>query len=809
MILNYLKTAYRGNLRKKAITIINVAGLLLGTITFLFIMQFLYYELSFDKFHKNSSNIYRIYSEASVGDIHSKICISVAGLGPQIKTEFPEVEDFTRIYKSALNSYIVFDEKTFIENSIYWVDTSFFKIFSFPVITNNYLQVLREPNTALISESTALKYFGKKDPINQKIKVLNAEAGEAYYTIEGIYKDIPKNSHISCPMVLSYQTMINKHKDWFGNGWERFNFQTYLKLKNGADPKQTEKKITALDKKYRSAIISNLGTTYRRDYFLQPVTKIHLFSNGIDQQLQEVGNYRNIIFLGIISTFILIITWLNYLNLSIVKGMERAKEIGIRKILGEEKGKLIQQSLLGTIALNLIILVIAILLVMILQPLFNSFAGRPLSFNIINEWWIWISLFAMFILGAALSGIYPSIIISSFNPISVVKGKFSKSVQNVTFKKVLIVIQFAIALFFISGTLVVFKQLNFMQSKNIGMDINNCIVLNGPANINNEEFLLKYETFKKELSNYPNISGVSGSNIIPGQEVRNGRILKPNNLNKEGSVVKRISVDYNYLSNMKATFLAGRNFSSLYPTDDSAIVINRKAANILNIYPLEKIINTTVLYDNKRKKVIGIIENYHQTSPKDEHMEILFVLNKRVKEYFTIKLKTTSDIEGSLAFIRKKWDTFFKGNAFSYFMLSDYYQTQYKDEFKFKEIFRIFSILSLFITCLGLLGLVSYSLLERTKEIGIRKTLGASFYNIYILLSKEYVMLVLLSIAITTPFVYYYMNRWLNNFAFRINLNIQIIIEAFLITLVVTILVSSYYIIKTALTNPTKSLANE
>ena len=808
MLINYLKTAYRNSIQKKTISIINLSGLLLGTITFLFIIQFLYYELSYDRFHKDHKDIYRIYSEASIGDLHSAICISVAGMGPTIKSQLPEVDDFTRIYKSAQKSYIIFDENRFIENDIYWVDTSFFKIFSFHVFNDENISVLKDPNTALISESAALKYFGEKNPINQTIRVFNSEVGEAYYTIGGIFKDIPENSHINCQIALSYKTMSNRYRDWFDTGWEWFTFQTYLKLKKGTNPHQVEEKITQMDKKYRSAIISSLGTTYRRDYFLQPITRIHLFSKGIDYQLKEGGNFKSVLFLGIISIFILIITWLNYLNLSTVRGMERAKEIGMRKILGEFRSKLIRNSLFGTVLLNLLVGVAAILFVMIFQSLFNSFAERPLSFKLINEWWVWLSIIGLFVLGAILSGLYPSIILSSFKPISVLKGKFSKSTQNIMFKRILIIIQFAIAIFFISGTIIVYKQLTFLQNKDVGMDINKCLVINGPA-IVNEAYTSKFETFKKELLKNSNVLDVSSTNYIPGNEVRSGTILKPNNLNVEGSVAKEIIVDYNYLDELGFKLLAGRNFSNSFSSDDSAIIVNKKAAEILNVFPLEKLINSIVVYNNRKRKLIGIIDNYHQTSPKDDYVATVFSLNKNVRDYFVVKLKSMDNLKETTVFVQNIWNKFFKENPFSYYLLNDYYQAQYKNEFKFGEIFRIFSIISLFITCLGILGLVSYNMIERTKEIGIRKTLGASFSNIYILLSKEYIILVLLSIVITTPFIFYYMPLWLNNFAFRIKLNVLIIVEAVLITLFITLIVSSYYIIKTALTNPTKSLANE
>lgn len=694
---------------------------------------------------------------------------------------------------------------TFYEEKVFYAESSFLKMFSFPLVEGFPESALEDPNTAVISESAARKYFRNEDPI-EKMIILTNQYGTHLCKITGVLKDVPDNSHIKFDFLLSYETLIQKRNQaayyW---GWNMF--YTYVLLSPNASPQSLESKFPAFVERHKLS-----GDDYRREFILQPLRDIHL-SSSLRWQPEGTGNSRTVYFLTIIAVFIMLIAWVNYINLSTARSMTRAKEVGIRKVVGSRRLQLIKQFIYESVFVNILAVISGLALVLVFLPSFSRLAGLPLSLSQGAHAWFWLA--SAILAGAVLSAIYPAVVLSSFVPVTALRGFHSHSSKGMNLRKGLVIFQFAVSTILIVGTLTVYKQLSFMRSQDLGANIEQIMALRIPG-------ALAYSTdrvnrFKKALLDYPSIKAVSASSTIPGEEYSNAASgIRP--LKSDPDDGKRcffITVDYEYFDFYGIELFAGRKFSKEFSTDMDAAILNEEAVKILGYESPEKSLNEKILLGGLGEQIvetIGVIKNYHHKSLKDSMQPIIFTLtegdpNGR-SSYFSVKLDTRN-VSPTLSLVRNKWDEVFPGKPLDYFFIKESFNNQYRSDRQFGSIFGLFAAFSVFISCLGLFGLATFMVEQRTKEIGIRRILGASASGIVFLLSKEFTKWVIAANLIAWPVAYYAMDRWLQNFAYRTSMGVGIFILSGLLALIIAVITVSYQSIKIAIANPVDSLRYE
>ncbi len=815
MLSNYLKTAIRVLIKNKAFSLINILGLAIGIAAFLIILNYVAYETSYDTFHENADFIYRIRNDRIYEDIHDKSAGCPPAVGPTLKGEFPEVLESARLYGTSymnnLVSYVPGGDPVrtasttpqgvvaFNEHKLFYAEDSFLKMFSFPMMKGTE-SALDEVDTAVLSVSSARKYFGDEEPIGKIIAVTN-NYGKQLYRITGVFEDIPDNSHVKFDFLLSYDSLIRLNSDaeyyW---GWNAFN--TYVLLAPDADPQSLERKLPQIVEKYK-----NYSEDYRREYLLQPLKKIHLYSH-LRFEPEVNGDAESVHFLIAIAIFILLIGWANYINLSTARSMMRAKEVGVRKALGSQRLQLIKQFISESFLFNLLAVGVAIAFVWISLPFFSQFSGKPLTFALWSNIWLWLVLSVVG--GAFLSGIYPAFILSAFNPVEVLTRKPTRSTKGINLRKGLVVFQFALSIILIASTLVVYRQLSFMHSQDLGFSLEQTLVLRAPRVSDDSRDLAK--RFRDELLAYPEIKNIAISTAVPGKEYSNAASgIRPLNSNPEdGRRCFFINVDDKYFDLYGIKFSVGRNFSHEFGTDSDAVILNEEAVRIFGYESPEQALNQKILLGGlggEIKEIVGIIKDYHHKSLKSNIQPIIFSFAER-GYYYSLKIdgQYTSQI---ISLIQAKWQEVLPGQPFEYFFLDESFNIQYKADQQFGNVFGLFAVLAVFVSCLGLFGLASFISEQRTKEIGIRKVLGASVSGIIFLLSKDFTKWVLLANAIAWPIAYYTMKSWLQNYAYRIEVGWWMLLLAGALALAISLVTVSYQAIKAAVANPVDSLRYE
>jgi len=694
---------------------------------------------------------------------------------------------------------------TFYEEKVFYAESSFLKMFSFPLNKSFPESALDDPNTVVISESVARKYFRDEDPTGKMI-ILTNQYGTHFCKITGVSKDVPQNSHIKFNFLLSYKTLIQKNRRaehyW---GWNMF--YTYVLLSPTANPQSLESKFPAFIKRHELS-----EDDYRREFILQPLRNIHL-SSSLRWEPEGVGNARTVYFLTVIAVFIMLIAWVNTINLSTARSMTRAKEVGIRKVVGSRRLQLIKQFIYESAFVNILAVICGLVVVLIFLPSFNRLTGLPLSLSQGSHAWLW--LVSAILLGAVLSALYPAFVLSSFMPVTVLSGLHTRSSKGINFRKGLVLFQFAISIILIVGTLTVYKQLSFMRNQDLGVNIEQTLALKIPG-------AMAYSTdrvnrFKKALLDYPSIKAASASSTIPGEEYSNASSgIRP--LNSDPEAGKRcffVTVDYEYFDFYGIELLAGRKFSKEFTTDIDAAILNEEAVKMFGYESPETSLNEKILLGGLGEQIIetvGVIRNYHHKSLKDALQPVIFTLtegdpNGR-NNYFSVRLDT-QNISHTLSLVRDRWDEVYPGNAFEYFFIDESFNNQYRADQQFRDVFGLFAAFSVFISCLGLFGLAAFMAEQRTKEIGIRRILGASASGIVFLLSKEFTKWVLVANIIAWPVAFYVMNRWLQNFAYRTSMGVGIFILSGLLAFIIAVITVSYQSIKIAITNPVDSLRYE
>jgi len=807
MFKNYLKTALRNLSRKKGYTLINIIGLAIGMACCLFIFMFVNDELSYDKYSQYSERIYRINQDLKYGGTDLNVAVVSAPMAKTLVSDYPEVEKAVR-FRSRGSFIIRYGEKSFKEKRFIYSDATFFEIFSIPLMKGNSDTALKEPYSMVISKKTAEKYFGHENPVGKTVKVDNKDE----YKITGVFDKIPHNTHFHFDIIASLESLEESREQH----WWNSNFNTYLVLSPHADPQALEDKFPQFIKKYMAPQLEKLiGQSFDKmvssgnllvKFSLQPLQRIYLYSDQV-AELEPNSDIKYIYIFSAIAFFILIIASINFMNLSTARSAGRAREVGIRKVLGSQRSQLIRQFLFESMTLSIISILLAIALVNLGLPYFNSLAGKSLKIASLLKWEFLLTAIAVTCATGFLAGLYPAFYISAFNPKSVLQGKIKAGTKSKWLRSGLVVFQFTASILLIIGTLVVMSQLRYIQNKKLGFDKEHVLILDNAYLLDKQA-----ETFKKEMLSHSQIKHAAISGFLPVPSNRNSSAVFPEGQmsNKKSTTLQNWVVDYDYINTMGMKIVAGRNFSRDYATDDKAVIINQQTARQFGwSNPLGKTLSriTSNKGETSTYKVIGVVEDFHYDSLRNTIGPLIMYLGES-KNSISFRINGR-DIPGTIKLLENNWNKFLPGQPFEYSFLDDRFNEIYKSEQQLGKIYSLFALLAIFIGCLGLFALAAFIAEQRTKEIGIRKVLGASISSIIGLLSREFVILVAIANVIAWPLAYLIMNRWLQDFAYRTSLSLTVFIASGAATILIAMLTTSFQAIKASLTDPVRSIKQE
>lgn len=793
MFMNYLKIALRNMKRHKGYSFIYIAGMAIGITCSILILLYVQYELSYDKYHKNYDRIYRViqYQPEKKYLSSDYFAPTQAPLGPELMNRYPEVISATRINLFS-NVLISSRKSSFLEPNIFFADPEIFEIFSFELLKGDRHTALNDPYSMVISERMAEKYFGSEDPVGKVIRYQNSDE----FRITGVLKNIPENSHLKMEFIASFKSYTDMR--WYNpDRWEPGWFcYTYCLLHQDTDPIALENKLVSLSDEVFE--INHI----KSQLVLQPLSKIHLYSN-INREISDNADIRFIYILSFTAFVILLIACINYMNLATARSAQRGKEVGIRKVVGAQKIQLIKQFIGESLVFIFSALILSILFVLIFLPTFNSFFERNITFNVGDNLQFILILFMLIISTGIISGSYPALFISSFKPVTALKGTFSKRSKSAVFRNFLVVIQFSITIIFIICTLVVRKQLKYIRNVDVGYNKDQIVVLV----VRDSSALLNNETIKTEFLKNPNILKISSSSCLPNS-ITSFQPDWPNDQigNKVTVYVGHVDYDFTDLYDIKVT--KGRNFSRDFPTDENrAILLNEAAVKSLG---WESTLGRMVSHYGSpgAVEIIGIVKNFNFQSLHTKIKPLYLYLDPSGGNYLSVKIKA-SNIPETIEFLRAGMKRFSPNYPFEYYFFDDVFDMAYRAEQRMESIFSTFAFLSIFIACLGLLGLVSFVAEQKTKEIGIRKVLGASATNIISLLSKKFIKWIIVANVVAWPIAHYFMNKWLQNFAYGIDFSLWIFALATVLALFIAFLTISFQTIKAATANPVDSLRYE
>src|SRR6056297_174221 len=803
MFKNYFITAFRNLTKNKIFSTINILGLSIGISACLLISLYVNYEKSYDKHIEQSDQLYRVLyeRETETGEIVQFASASPT-VGPAITKQIPVILKFARAFK--VEGILSYDDVSFREEIMLWAEPAFLDLFEYEIIAQSADSLLGEPNTMLISEEMANKYFGIDDPLGKMLK----RDGNETFKITGVFKSKPENTHFDADILLSYinwENQLGENAKTYG--WVYSGFYTYVLLENSADYIDVNRKIENLINRELGEFMEMYKI--RIGYQLQPVEDIHLTSHYM-HELKTNGNKNSVIFLYIIAWFIIIIAWINFVNLLTISSIKRSSEISLRKVLGGTTPQLIRQFLFESVLINSIALLFAFLLIEFSFPLFSRLTNIPPSYFIWDKGWLWQCIIVIFLVGTLLAGSYPVWGILSKKIIATLRHGFTGSKKAVFLRKSLVVFQFFMAIILIAGTISVYQQLQYLKTKETGINKSNILIVNTPR-VGGQDILAKRKAFKEEINKYPFVKNVAFSSVIPGKHnmFNRGGVRRISDDPTSGKNYRVTETDHNFTNVYSNTFIAGRNFTEDYQADAAKVIVNLAASKLLGFKNPEDAINEKILVGGRENIIIAVIENFHQESPRLDFEPQIFRLPLRHAGYFSIKLNNTQNLKEIRTTLEEKYKTFFPGNPFDYFYLEDFFMNQYKTEVQFGKVFGIFALLALFITLLGILSLSAFSAQQRKKEIGIRKVMGATVNQILILLSKSYITLLIISFILSIPVIHYGLNKWLNNFANRMELSIWIFVIPMVLISVFSLITVAYQSTKTAKDNPANSLRYE
>lgn len=809
MFKNYFKIAVRGFLRRKDFFVLNLLGLSVGIACWLLILQYISYEKEYDAFPKADRIARLTLDNYQQGKLDWRSAAVYPAFGPNIKRDFPEVENYCRL--AAAELLLSNDEYNIRanENKGYYADPSFLSMFDIHVLKGNPRTALDGLDKIMLSEDLAKKYFGSTDPLGKTL-VYRSPFITKVFEVSGVFTP-PSHAHLVINYLISYPT-IGSFRLQFGDlsrpeetSWGWYQFYTYLLLKPGTDLKKLEEKFPAFCDRYINHLDWKKAGGIKNEVHLIPLKDIHLHSHYM-QEAEINGNGQSVSFLFLISFFIIGIAWVNYINLSTAGSLERAKEVGVRKVSGATRSSLIGQFLIEGILLNLIAFAVALAAASFITPGFSELTGNisPTTFHLTNRYWMLAG--GVLLVGTLLSTIYPAFVLSAFKPVTVLKGLFKNSAGGLLLRKALTVVQLTASIVLIAGTIIVYKQLRYMRSQPLNVNIKQTIVLEGAGSPKDSVYQQAFQPFKNAVLQLPGVKSITASTSVMGKEN-----FWANDISRSGTsslnpvTLYYLGVDYDFIPSYEIKVVAGRNFSKHFPSDSNAALLNETAVRMLGFNNSKQVINQKI---GSGTTIIGVVQDYHTEALHKAIDPQLIILRTNARNVYSVKIET-ANVADILTAIRTKWNAYFPADPFNYYFLDEAFDKQYKADKQFGVAFGVFSCIAIVIACLGLLGLSSYSVLQRAKEIGIRKVFGASAENIVHLLSKDFVKLVLIAFMMAMPVAWWIMQIWLQQFAYHIKISWFVFVIAGVMALLIALVTISFQAIKAALANPVKALRME
>lgn len=810
MLRNYFITALRNLWKYRFYSSINTLGLAIGLGCFLFILLFVQDEMSYDRYHEKADQIYRINFDGYAFDQKLNFATVGAQVGPIIEEEWPEVEQTCRFRQRG--SYTVsYENQSFREQGWIFADSTLFDVFSFELVKGDAKRALTEPNTIVITEDQAEKYFGGEDPIGKSLRVDN----RSMYRITGVMKEMPRNSHFRFNMIASMSTLDeSRNPMWLSN-----NFQTYVVLKEGVDPASIDEKFKTLVPTHIGPEIEQfMGKTYEDvmaegnfiDFTLFPLTKIHLYSQQ-QVELGANGDIKYVYIFTFIGVFILLLACVNFINLATARSATRSREVGMRKVVGASRSQLIMQFLSESLVITFLSLIIAAGLMTFLLPYYNDLSGKQLVLSDIFTVQLMALMFGLIVIVGLVAGSYPALHLSKFTPLKAIRsGGIKGGGRKFSLRSVLVVFQFAITIALIVGTLIISRQLNYIQNKKLGYDKDRIIILNNFYTLGNNT-----RAFKEEIKKHPKVvnATISGTLPTPSNSNNSATFLGRNPDPSKTHVLRLYTVDHDYIPTLSMEIKEGRAFSHDFPSDSSGVIINEAAVQLYGLEdPLGQEISTFTGGSPENPqitttKVIGVVKNFHYESLRSQIGPLAMFLGDNTG-LLSIKVNT-DDVSGFIGDLNQLWNQMGPGQPFDYNFMEEDFDSVYESESRIGNIFSIFTFLAIVIACLGLFGLATFTAEQRTKEMGIRKVVGASVSRIFYILTVEVVKWVLIANLVALPLAYYFMKQWLEGFAYPVGMSWMTFAGALLIGLVIAVITVSYQALRVSTINPARALKHE
>lgn len=797
-----IKIAFRNIINNRSFSLINITGLVSGITAFLFIILYVRYERSYDTFNRNFDKIYRLRYERSSAEgesVRFASCCPPAAI--RIRELYPEVKKIGRVFR--YRATVIFGDRKFYEERMYFAESQIFDIFDIKFIAGSPSSGISSANCAFISESYSRKYFGESDPMGKTISVDK----EMSFVITGIFKDIPENSHIKFDILLSWPNLITHYGPDIEGSWGDTGFYTYFILNPSSSPQEFERKLKDLVERDFGEELRSYKLT--ADLKVQSLKDIHLKSHFM-QEIGVNGNNDTVLFLSIIAFFTLIIAWVNYINITNARALTRATQVGLSKIAGATRLQLIGQFAVETLLINLTAFVVSLVLLFLLRPVFQNLTGIPSSYSFWRETWFWYTVILLMISSILLSGIYPVLLITSIKSSKVLQGNYAHSKRGILIRKALVTFQLVVSISLVTCTLFVSRQYRYIMRQDKGISIKDILVVRAPR-VRDGSFGTRLITFKEELIKNQIIAKFSVGTEVPGRQILwdAGGIFRVGSDQSKNYQI--IGIDYDYLDLLGASLVAGRNFDRSYSTDSSSLILNERATQWMEFESPSEAINKKVNYWDHIYTIVGVVKDYCQQSPKEAYEPHIFRFmphGRDVRGFFIMKIFPGS--EGKVVkLVEEKFHDFFPDNPCDHFFLEDYYDQQYRNEILLGNVFGIFALLSIIVTCLGIFGLTSYLMIQKSKEISIRRIMGSDIYSIILLFSREFIIMTVLALIFAAPLSYFWINMWLKTFEVRLEINFWSFFLPYLLVQCLALVTIGLIVRRTASVSPSDNLRSE
>jgi putative ABC transport system permease protein len=817
MLISFLQIAIRNFAKRRGYSLLNLLGLTIGITCCLLVFKYVAYERSYDSFNPNAGHIFRVQEHDYQNGRQAAIWATTSpAVGPTLKKDFPEIDAFCRLIQQGFQFDNPLNNARFHEDKSFMADASALSILNLPLIKGDPSTALNGIFKVVLSQKTAKKYFGATDPVGKTL-VYENDGQRQPLEVTGVFADLPANSHLVIDLLVSYPTWRHyigadpPTPDFTETAWTWNDYYTYIRLKPGADYKALQAKLNDFMNRHYNSLPEHKS---RNDYNLLqlfPLTDIHLYSH-YGEEAEANGDGNSVSFLFMIAFFIAAIAWINYINLATARSLERAREVGVRKVLGALRTDLIRQFLIESLFLNFVALILAITITFAIGPVFDKLTGRSIQTPTLLPLTYWEYFAALFVTGTLLSGLYPAFVLSRYNPVFVLKGLFKNSTSGQLLRKGLIIGQFSASILLIAGTIIVYNQVHYMRTKTLGIDIDQTLIVNGVFSMKDSAFQGLYPSFKQDLLSQKDIRGITGTSDVPGTEITwSTDWQKVDEHPQHNFTLRHLNIDYDYFKLYNLKIIAGRTFDVNFPTDKKGVILNESAIKQLGYAKPEDAIGK-LLHANQGMidtvHVIGVSADFHQEGMQRIITPLALVMRQPKPNFYSIKINPANTTQ-TIADIKTVWQRHFPADPFRYFFLDEYFNKQYAENERFGTVFGLFAGLAIIIACLGLLGLSAYNVIQRTKEIGIRKVLGASARNLLLILSKDFLLLVAIAFVIAVPLTWWAMGNWLKEFAYRIHIGWMTFAIAGILAFAIALTTVGLQALKAIIANPVKSLRTE